>query len=272
MIDKELTWVDSYRRSVIVNLNIRKFVAATAIVGIGAISLPVNAAIQNTAVVEPAGQQVAQSSNLIPLRGALTAVGVDVDWVDNNGVGTVVLNYGGRTLQAVVDSANGVLKVLGNSYAYDNIKGSLYVEFDFYAAIFENAAVSINQYNGINLTALDANQLITLKQEAVPVAPQENYTYYESGQATWYGSGAQGNYTASGEVFNMYDYTAAHKYLPFGTKVRVTDVNSGKSVIVRINDRGPFGAGRVIDLSYQAASALGIVSQGVANVKLEILS
>ena len=254
------------------NFNLRKFDAATAIVGIGAISLPVNAAMQNTSVVESAGQQVAQSSQLIPLRGALTAVGVDVEWVNNNGTGTIVLNYGGHTLQAVVDSANGVVKVLGNSYAYDNINGTLYVGFDFYAAIFENAAVSVNQYNGINLTALDANQLITLKQEAVPVAPQENYTYYESGQATWYGSGAQGNYTASGEVFNMYDYTAAHKYLPFGTKVRVTDVNSGKSVIVRINDRGPFGAGRVIDLSYQAASSLGIVSQGVANVKLEILS
>lgn len=254
------------------NLNIRKFVAATAIVAVGAASLPVNASAQNTSVVESAGQQVAQGSTLIPLRGALTAVGVDVDWVDNNGTRMVVLTYGGQTLQAAVDSANGVLTVLGNTYACDNIRGSLYVALDFYASLFENATVSVNQYNGITLTAIDHNQAIRLKEEVVPVAPQENYTYYESGQATWYGSGAQGNYTASGEIFNMYDYTAAHKYLPFGTKVRVTDVNTGKTVIVRINDRGPFGAGRVIDLSYQAASSLGIISQGVANVKLEILS
>ena len=69
----------------------------------------------------------------------------------------------------------------------------------------------------------------------------------------------------------MYEYTAAHKYLPFGTKVRVTDTQSGRSVIVRINDRGPFGAGRVIDLSYQAAQDLGIVSKGVAPCTIEIV-
>lgn len=70
----------------------------------------------------------------------------------------------------------------------------------------------------------------------------------------------------------MYDYTAAHKYLPFGTVCRVTDTDTGKSVVVRINDRGPFGAGRVIDLSYQAASDIGMISKGVANVTVEVLS
>ena len=69
----------------------------------------------------------------------------------------------------------------------------------------------------------------------------------------------------------MYDYTAAHKYLPFGTKVRVTDTQSGRSIIVHINDRGPFGAGRVIDLSYQAASDFWNRFQGVAPCTIEIV-
>ncbi|MDY8110506.1 septal ring lytic transglycosylase RlpA family protein [Fulvimarina sp. 2208YS6-2-32] len=91
------------------------------------------------------------------------------------------------------------------------------------------------------------------------------------GHASYYGKRFHGRTTANGETFNMNAMTAAHKTLPFGTKVKVTNRNNGKSVVVRINDRGPFIRGRVIDLSQGAASKIGMVKSGTANVKIDIL-
>ena len=92
-----------------------------------------------------------------------------------------------------------------------------------------------------------------------------------SGTASWYGGKFHGRTTANGERYNMNALTAAHKTLPFGTKVRVTNEANGKSVVVRINDRGPFVGRRVIDLSRAAATQVGMMQSGVARVKLEIL-
>jgi len=92
-----------------------------------------------------------------------------------------------------------------------------------------------------------------------------------SGMASWYGPGFDGSYSASGEVFNENDLTAAHRDLPFGTQVRVTNMDNGMSVVVRINDRGPYADDRVIDLSRGAASVIGLVQSGVAPVSLEVL-
>jgi len=92
------------------------------------------------------------------------------------------------------------------------------------------------------------------------------------GLATWYGSVLDGHRTASGERFDMFAMTAAHKTLPFGTLVRVTNTNTGKSVDVRINDRGVLPGDHVIDLSYGAAKHLEILKTGVANVTLEVLA
>lgn len=93
----------------------------------------------------------------------------------------------------------------------------------------------------------------------------------QRGMASWYGPGFHGRRSASGERFNQNALTAAHRTLPFGTKVRVTNLNSGTSVVVRINDRGPFIHGRVIDLSRAAAGAIGMLGSGVAPVQLEVL-
>jgi len=89
--------------------------------------------------------------------------------------------------------------------------------------------------------------------------------------ASWYGPGFAGNLTANGERFNPSAMTAAHPYLPFGTRLRVTNRNNGRSVIVRVNDRGPFVGGRAIDLSKGAAGRIGMISTGVAPVKIEVL-
>jgi rare lipoprotein A len=93
----------------------------------------------------------------------------------------------------------------------------------------------------------------------------------ETGQASWYGKAHHGERTASGEPFDIHALTAAHRTLPFGTIVRVTDLRSKRSVTVRINDRGPFRRDRIIDLSYEAARRLGVVSRGTARVKVTVI-
>lgn len=90
---------------------------------------------------------------------------------------------------------------------------------------------------------------------------------YKFGKATFYGKAVHGNGTASGETFSMYEFTAAHKTLPFGTFVKVTNLSNGKTVEVKINDRGPFGAGRVIDLSSAAFEELAPLGTGIINVE-----
>lgn len=95
--------------------------------------------------------------------------------------------------------------------------------------------------------------------------------YYEVGIASWYGPGFDGRHTANGEIYDMNGISAAHKTLPFGTIVQVVDLETGKSVIVRINDRGPFIKGRIIDLSKGAAEKLGIIDKGITRVGLRIL-
>ena len=91
------------------------------------------------------------------------------------------------------------------------------------------------------------------------------------GLASWYGGKFHGRLTSSGEIFNTNDMTAAHKTLPFGTIVKVTNQDNGKSALVKINDRGPFVEGRIIDLSRAAAEQLDMIGQGVARVSLDIV-
>lgn len=91
-------------------------------------------------------------------------------------------------------------------------------------------------------------------------------------EVSWYGEWHHGRTTANGEQFDMFALTAAHRYLPFGTLLRVTDFRTGRFVIVRINDRGPFWDDRSLDLSYGAAEQLGIVDKGTARVRIEVVS
>lgn len=93
---------------------------------------------------------------------------------------------------------------------------------------------------------------------------------YQVGTASWYGEQFQGKQTASGELFDMRDFTAAHPSLKLGTYVKVTNLRNGKAVVVRINDRGPVIDGRIIDLSYNAARALGFKERGLQTVRLDL--
>ena len=91
------------------------------------------------------------------------------------------------------------------------------------------------------------------------------------GVASWYGPGFHGNRTANGEIYDQYELTAAHPSLPLGTRVMVTNLENGRAVQVRVNDRGPFVDGRAIDLSYAAARTIGMVGPGTVRVRIEVL-
>jgi rare lipoprotein A len=94
----------------------------------------------------------------------------------------------------------------------------------------------------------------------------------QTGIASYYHDSLHGNRTASGQVYDKNKMSAAHKTLPLGSRVRVTDKRTGKSIVVRVNDRGPFVKGRVIDLSRRAAKELGMIRRGITPVKVEVLS
>jgi len=105
----------------------------------------------------------------------------------------------------------------------------------------------------------------------VKYIPKEVSSYYEEGIASWYGPKFDGKLTANGEIFNQYDVTAAHKTLPLPSLVKVTNLENNRSIILRINDRGPFVGDRIIDLSYKSAQILGIINKGTAKVSVELI-
>ena len=147
-------------------------------------------------------------------------------------------------------------------------------------AISVAAAATVFSYS--TLTVQADSQLARPASTLPPAAPSYGFFGTASrpkfqlsglnGLATWYGEVLDGHRTASGERFDMFAMTAAHKTLPFGTVVRVVNIHTGRSVDVRITDRGELPANHVIDLSYGAAKELNILKTGVATVKLEILS
>lgn len=111
------------------------------------------------------------------------------------------------------------------------------------------------------------------RKSNTPPSLSSNFRVGQSfvGIASYYADDFHGKLTANGETFDMYGLTAAHKTLPFNTVVRVTNLENKKSILVRINDRGPFIPGRMLDLSYGAAKKLGVVTAGTAKIKIEIV-
>ena len=113
-------------------------------------------------------------------------------------------------------------------------------------------------------------QVIATSGKRTPKTNNSKPKAYQVGTASWYGEYFQGKQTASGELYDMRDFTAAHPSLPLGTFVRVTNLRNGKAVVVRVNDRGPVVDGRIIDVSYNAARALGFKEHGLQKVRLDL--
>jgi len=118
----------------------------------------------------------------------------------------------------------------------------------------------------LNPVYLPANQ----KSPSSAKTEKSVHHWYEFGHASWYGKYFQGKPTASGENYNMFDFTCAHRSLPLGSLVRITNLRNKKSVVVRVNDRGPVPDDRIVDLSYAAANSIGV--QGVGKVRVELIS
>ncbi len=106
---------------------------------------------------------------------------------------------------------------------------------------------------------------------AVKATPKNPRAWHQIGLASWYGPQFQGKETANGEAFNMYDLTCAHRFLPLGTWVKVTNLHTDKWIVVRVNDRGPVPETRIADLSSEAAHMLGMRDRGVTRVRLDVI-
>jgi rare lipoprotein A len=128
------------------------------------------------------------------------------------------------------------------------------------AALHHERPASVVTRKPVTVTSTPASSVPPRTTAGMPVASQ--------GLASFY---TEGTRTANGERFNTYELTAAHPTLPFGTRLRVTNVATGRSVTVRVNDRGPYVPGRIVDVSYSAAESLGMVGQGIAKVKLDVV-
>jgi rare lipoprotein A len=134
------------------------------------------------------------------------------------------------------------------------------------------ALVFIVSFAGVKASTSILNP--SLEAAAVKAAAQntnDGHAWHQVGIASWYGPDFQGRETASGQTFNMHDLTCAHRTLPLGSLVRVTNLQNHKSVVLRVNDRGPVPESRVIDLSYAAARQLGMRKEGLARVRIDLI-
>jgi rare lipoprotein A len=141
-----------------------------------------------------------------------------------------------------------------------------------WAGIAVVLTVGINSTN-VTESAAPSNPLAAKPSASAPEnsAPRKvTHHWYQLGRASWYGQDFQGRPTASGESFNMYDLNCAHRSLPLGSLIRVTNLHNRKTVVVRVNDRGPVPEDRIVDLSFAAANFLGM--NGLAKVRVELLS
>ena len=127
------------------------------------------------------------------------------------------------------------------------------------------------RHSVFSIAAVLAVVLVFLTTDRAPAPSKGDNAPVQRGLASWYGGQFHGEPTAQGELFNMNALTAAHRSLPLGTRVRVTHLANGRSVVVRINDRGPYKRGVIIDLSRRAARELGMVQEGRARVRVEVV-
>jgi len=124
--------------------------------------------------------------------------------------------------------------------------------------------------NSSKIKSYKSSQSNTAKKKAVKNKFDKKKTIYR-GVSSYYGPNFHGKLTANGEVYDMYGLTAAHKEMPLNTIARVTNLDNGKSLILRINDRGPYVDGRILDCSYGAAKKLGFIKAGTANVEIKVI-
>jgi rare lipoprotein A len=162
-----------------------------------------------------------------------------------------------------------------NASHIDRVLGELTRQHDSASSLVKSARQPTSLALSSSLLANDTTQLSNdedVLERLTAVASNSVSKFKQTGLASWYGRKFHGRKTASGDTFDMNGLTAAHRSLPLNCYVKVTNKTNGKSVVVKVNDRGPFHGNRVMDLSYGAAKQLGITSKGVGNVSIERVS
>ena len=185
--------------------------------------------------------------------------------------GTAVYSY--KTVKVATDLTFGTAKVVYKvgKYTFEVVMAPL----DWPMTHDIESIDGLSPKEAIEKGRVKNSPYVVKGKRYVPMSIDEAYKYAEVGVASWYGKETQkmkgGKMTANGEAFDPRKPTAAHKYLPLPTHVKVSNLSNGKSMIVRVNDRGPFVDGRIIDLSSGAAKQLGFYQQGLAKVKVETI-
>lgn len=162
-----------------------------------------------------------------------------------------------------------------NASYIDRVLGELTRQHDSASSLVKSARQPTSLALSSSLLAKDTTQATNdedVLERLTAVASNSVSKFKQTGLASWYGRKFHGRKTASGETFDMNGLTAAHRSLPLNCYVKVTNKTNGKTVVVKVNDRGPFSGNRVLDLSYGAAKQLGITSKGVGNVSIERVS
>ena len=224
------------------------------------------------------------------LRDLLEFFGADVCWTDDEREVKTIIDVAGERLQLVQDVEKQIVKTIENEYDYKVVGGKLYLPYDFYEEIlnygieYENDVLIVDVKcppKGMDISQWEKNRIVNhlpeyaeskkKTEESEIVTDDKKYSFYQKGIASWYGADFEGRRTSAGERFSASAMTAAHRELPFGTMIRVTAECTGESIVVRINDRGPFHSNRILDLSQAAARAIGLESKGVGEVTIEII-
>lgn len=211
---------------------------------------------------ENAPQTLTQTSDPVA-RAAQVALRIDQFYQASGDPESIHVRWDEELEEYVISLEGESLVLINEATYYANTTG-------------EHAQDALHAANRLRTLLGGADPLTEVEGQPEPVVvaarSEWDVTSMFTGQASWYGPGFHGRHTASGEVFNQNALTAAHRTLPFGTRVRVTNVHNGRHVVVRINDRGPFSRGRVIDLSAEAARAIGLDRAGVGPVQVEVLT
>ncbi|MGK7889827.1 MAG: septal ring lytic transglycosylase RlpA family protein [Leptolyngbyaceae cyanobacterium] len=191
------------------------------------------------------------------VRASILAAQINQYHLDGNAPEAITVRWDAETEQLLVEAGSAWTLAMDDTVIFPETTGDL----------------AADALHATNMLRRQLGQAAALPEvaglPARPVATVARASF--SGMASWYGPGFHGRTSASGERFNQNAMTAAHRTLPFGTLVRVTNLNNGASTIVRINDRGPFSQGRVIDLSAAAAQSIGMIGSGVAPVSVDVL-
>ena len=223
----------------------------------------------------------------LPLREILECFGMQISWANEADQKIIVTTSAQEKYELIISPQKQEILLENQAHKYKLVDQVVYLPLEFYLDIFncsiaydpvENFLIIDEEMPPADTAAEDwksyrklRNIPLYQKTEKQVTVAETTYTYYQDGYASWYGSAFQNRRTASGEAFDCNKLTAAHNTLPFGTKVRVTALHNGQSVIVTINDRGPHVNNRIIDLSQAAARQIGLESKGVGLVKLEIV-